>query len=722
MERRVLVMELITLRGISKSYQLGEIELPVLRDISLSISNGEFVALMGTSGSGKTTLMNLLGCLDRPTSGQYWLDGDDVGGLSSDQQATLRNQKIGFVFQSFNLLPRTSAIENVMMPLTYGVTVLSDEAARKRAAELLSRVGLGERLDHESSQLSGGQQQRVAIARALVNSPPLLFADEPTGNLDSTTSEEVLRLFQKLNEEEGVTIILVTHDENVARYAKRTIRIHDGRVASDGLNPTGSQSQTGSPGVSDRAPGRRSWRGAGLSVRLLRMLRTALQGLRRNIMRAALTTLGIIIGVGAVIAMMEIGRGSSTAIQATIASMGANNLMVFPGTASSGGVSFGAGSVMTLTPQDADAILAECSAVRATAPVVRARTQVVYGNRNWVPTFIHGTTPAYHEVREWPVSEGDPFTDRDVRNGSKVTILGQRLVRELFQDESPIGKEVRIKNVPFKVIGVLSAKGANMMGMDQDDILIAPWTTIKYRVTGSALANVNQSGSTSTDSSTSSVNSLNQLYPGSQSLYPQQSATQAADTPMPVRFTNVDQILVAARSTEEVPLAISQMTQILRERHRIGPEEPDDFNVRDMTEMNKALTQTATMMTKLLLAVALISLVVGGVGIMNIMLVSVTERTREIGLRMAVGAQGSAILQQFLAESIVLCFCGGAAGILIGRGISMLVRLLLGWPTELSLEAVLAAFVVSAGVGIIFGYYPAWKASRLDPIHALRYE
>ncbi len=716
-------MELITLRGISKSYQLGEIELPVLRDISLTISKGEFVALMGTSGSGKTTLMNLLGCLDRPTSGEYWLDGDDVGGLSSDEQAILRNQKIGFVFQSFNLLPRTSAIENVMMPLTYGVTVLSDDAARARATELLSRVGLGERLDHEASQLSGGQQQRVAIARALVNNPPLLFADEPTGNLDSATSEEVLRLFQKLNEEEGVTIILVTHDESVARYAQRTIRIHDGRIASDGTSPTASQSQTESPVGSSPGSSRKSWRSAGLSVRLLRMLKTALHGLRRNIMRAALTTLGIIIGVGAVIAMMEIGRGSSTAIQSTIASMGANNLMVFPGTASSGGVTFGAGSVMTLTPQDAEAILAECSAVRATAPVVRARAQVVYGNRNWVPTFIYGTTPAFHDVREWPVSEGDPFSERDVRNGSKVTVVGQRLVRELFQGESPLGKELRIKNVPFKVIGVLSAKGANMMGMDQDDILIAPWTTIKYRVTGTALANVNQSGSSTTDSSTSSsVNSLNQLYPGSQSLYPQQSATQAADTPNPVRFTNVDQILVAARSTEEVPVAISQMTELLRQRHRIGPEEPDDFNIRDMTEMNKALTQTATMMTKLLLAVALISLVVGGVGIMNIMLVSVTERTREIGLRMAVGAQGSAILQQFLAEAIVLCFCGGAAGILIGRGISMLVRLLLGWPTELSLDAVLAAFAVSAGVGIIFGYYPARKASRLDPINALRYE
>jgi ABC-type antimicrobial peptide transport system permease subunit len=263
-----------------------------------------------------------------------------------------------------------------------------------------------------------------------------------------------------------------------------------------------------------------------------------------------------------------------------------------------------------------------------------------------------------------------------------------------------------------------------MMGIDQDDILLAPWTSIKYRVTGSSLSNVNQSATSSSSSGTSGqVNTLNQLYPStSVSLYPEQSAIQAADTPLPVRFTNIDQIMTAAKSTAEGPEAIEQISRVLRERHRIRPDEADDFNIRDMTEMTKALSSTATMMTKLLLAVALISLLVGGVGIMNIMLVSVTERTREIGLRMAVGAQGRAILQQFLAESVTLCFFGGAAGILVGRGISWLVRVLLKWPTELSVGAILAAFLVSASVGIIFGYYPAWKASRLDPIDALRYE
>ena len=715
-------MELIELQDIHKTYHMGEIGVPVLRGISLLVSRGEFVALMGASGSGKTTLMNILGCLDRPTSGHYWLEGQDVTGMSADERALLRNQKIGFVFQNFNLLPRTSALENVMTPLSYAREYASHQDARERAEELLRKVGLGEHFDHEPSQLSGGQQQRVAIARALISHPSLLFADEPTGNLDSSTSEEVLRTFQQLNEEEGVTIILVTHDQNVAQSAKRIIRISDGAIKADKPSFQRLSEDHQGPHNRNSTAGKRNVTKP--RVRIGRMFHTALTGLRRNVGRAALTTLGIIIGVAAVIAMMEIGRGSSTAIQRTIASMGASNLLVAPGAASSGGVTFGSGSVMTLTPEDSEAIVRECPAVRAAAPIVRARTQVIYGNRNWVPTYIYGTTPAFLEAREWSLAEGEAFTDRDVRNASKVCLLGQRLVRELLQGESPLGKEVRIQNVSFKVIGALSSKGANMMGMDQDDILLAPWTTIKYRVTGTSVANVNQSATSSSGSGASSeVNSLKQIYPNAQNnLYPLPSPTQAADTPLPVRFTNVDQILAAARSAEQSPIAIQQITYLLRERHRIHLDDPDDFNVRDMTEMTKALSSTATMMTKLLLAVALISLVVGGVGIMNIMLVSVTERTREIGLRMAVGARAGNILQQFLTEAVVLCFCGGVAGILVGQGISYLVRMLLHWPTELSLEAILAAFAVSAAVGITFGYYPAWKASRFDPIIALRYE
>jgi ABC-type antimicrobial peptide transport system permease subunit len=458
---------------------------------------------------------------------------------------------------------------------------------------------------------------------------------------------------------------------------------------------------------------------------LYRTLKTALRALCRNVMRSSLTALGIIIGVAAVIAMQNIGKGSSAAVQQTIKSMGANNLLVQPGTASSGGVSFGSGSVVTLTPDDAEALLRECPSVAGVSPIVRARTQVVYGNHNWVPMYIYGTTPSFLEVRDWQeLDEGDVFSDRDVRNGSKVCLLGQTLVRELFGDEPPLNKEVRVQNVSFKVVGILSRKGANMMGVDQDDILLAPWTTIKYRVTGTSAATINQSAAQQ-QNPTQQVNSLNQLYPTVTQqalLYPTLSPLQQADTPQPVRFTNVDQILARASTEEEIKPAIRQITELLHERHHIRAGQPDDFNIRDMTEISKALGSTSELVGGLLLWVALISLVVGGVGIMNIMLVSVTERTREIGLRMAVGARARDILRQFLIEAVMLCLLGGAVGILVGCVFSWGVYRFLRWPVELSLPALFAAVLVSAAVGILFGYYPAWKASRLDPIEALRYE
>lgn len=456
-----------------------------------------------------------------------------------------------------------------------------------------------------------------------------------------------------------------------------------------------------------------------------RTLRTAMRALRRNIMRSVLTTLGIIIGVAAVIAMMELGHGVSSQIQKSIASMGANTLLVLPGQATSNGISFGSGSTMTLTPGDCDAIQRECPAVLEAAPAVRARLQVVYGNQNWVPLTIYGTTPGFFSVRDWNTEEGEPFTDQDVRNSSKVCVIGQTLVRQLFQSESPINKEIRLQNVSFKVVGVLSRKGANMMGMDQDDILLAPWTTIKYRVVGTSAQTANQSAASSANTTGGAVNTSTELYPqagADETIYPTESTVQQTDTPLPVRFTNVDQILVSANSAAAIAPAIQQITSLLHERHRIRGNNPDDFTIRDMTEITTLASGTTTLMVNLLLGVALISLVVGGVGIMNIMLVSVTERTREIGLRMAVGARARDILLQFLVEAVVLCLLGGAAGIVLGRGSSIMVRYLAHWPTEMSITAIVAAVAVSASVGVIFGYYPAWKASRLDPIEALRYE
>lgn len=718
-------MALIQLDNIWKTYNLGEIEVPVLRGISLSIERGEMVALMGASGSGKTTLMNILGCLDRPTSGQYWLDGQETSRLSPNQRALVRTAKLGFVFQSFNLLPRTTALQNLMMPLDYAVQRRVRSDASHLAQKLLQRVGLAHRTDHVPAQMSGGQQQRVAIARALVNRPALLLADEPTGNLDSQTSVEILRMFQQLNAE-GITVVLVTHDAKVAAYAHRTIRIQDGQIESD--ETATCQTPVAAPAPASRPPcpgetiqSKHRW----LPARCIPpTLRTALGALRRNKMRSALTALGVIIGVGAVITMMEIGQGSKTAIQKTIATMGANNLMVQSGSATSSGVSQGSGSVLTLTPQDADEILRQCPAVAEVAPLVRARAQIIYGNRNWIPQYLNGTTPSFLVVRDWgELDEGEMFTDRDVRNGARVCLIGATLVRELFDGVSPLGRELRVQNVGFRVIGVLSRKGANMMGTDQDDVLLAPWTTIKYRVSSLSTTSSTTAGMTNSSRNTpGQVNSLNNLYPGSTPLYPTPSVNQIANTPQPVRFANVDPIIVKAVSAGTISEAKEQIMSLLRERHRIRPGQADDFNIRDMAEVTRAMASTSQLMGILLLAVALISLVVGGVGIMNIMLVSVTERTREIGLRMAIGARSHHILRQFLVEATFLCLCGGAIGIAMGRGASLLVQFTLHWPTEASPLSIIAAVAVSASIGMLFGFYPAWKASRLDPIEALRYE
>jgi ABC-type antimicrobial peptide transport system permease subunit len=439
-------------------------------------------------------------------------------------------------------------------------------------------------------------------------------------------------------------------------------------------------------------------------------------------MRSGLTCLGIVIGIGAVIAMMEIGQGSAEVMRQKIATLGANLLQIEPGASSSSGVHRGAGTCLTLTPGDSEAILRECSAVRWAAPGVDCRMQVVYGNRNWAPWKVLGTTPDFLRIRDWGLEEGEAFTDADVRNLAGYCVIGQTPLRELFGDESPLGKEVRVHGVLLKVVGVLARKGASMTGMDQDDVIIAPWTTVKFRINGAKLAFADPSTAAAT-SSFNQVNTLNKAYPNQQlQLYPQPSAMQSADAPQLVRFTDLDDIYVSANSPEDIPQAIEQLTELLRRRHHLRDGEPDDFGIRDWAEMSKILGSTTALMTNLLLCVALISLTVGGVGIMNIMLVSVTERTREIGLRMAVGARAADILRQFLTEAVLLCLFGGVVGIVLGHGSSLALTALLGWPTLPSLSAVLAAVAVSGTVGMVFGYYPAWKASRLDPIDALRYE
>jgi ABC-type antimicrobial peptide transport system permease subunit len=453
-----------------------------------------------------------------------------------------------------------------------------------------------------------------------------------------------------------------------------------------------------------------------------RTFRTAVRALRRNVMRSLLTCLGIIIGIAAVIAMVEIGQGSSQAIQRTIATLGANVVQVDPAPTTSAGVSSGAGGKATLTPDDCNAIRRECSAVRLAAPSVDCRKQVIYANRNCAPRNILGTTPEYLAVREWAIAEGEPFTDADVRSAACVCLIGQTPARTLFEEgESPIGKEVRVGSVRLKVVGVLARKGASMAGMDQDDFFIAPLWTVKFRLSG-ARQLANQLPPAAAGPS-GGINSLNQPYPSQQlQLYPQLSASQLADSPQMARFSDLDDVWVSATGPNDVARAMREITGLLRDRHHLIEGQPDDFRLRDAAEFSEALASTTSRMTDLLLCVALISLAVGGVGIMNIMLVSVTERTREIGLRMAVGARAADILRQFLVEAVLLCLVGGLIGILLGRGVSLAVTAVLHWPTSSSLAAISASVGVSAAVGIVFGYYPAWKASRLDPIEALRYE
>ncbi len=383
-------------------------------------------------------------------------------------------------------------------------------------------------------------------------------------------------------------------------------------------------------------------------------------------------------------------------------------------------VSTGGGARITLTPDDCEAILRECRSVTTAAPSVDCRMQIIYGNRNWVPRNILGTTPAFLTVRNWTdLDAGEAFTDNDVRGAACVCLMGQTPAHELFDTESPVGKFVRIKNVRLKVVGVLAAKGASVMGFDQDDFLVVPWTTVKYR-----LSSVRQIAiPVLPDSASLQVNSLTQLYPSQQlQCYPLQSAAQLVDTPHMLRFADLDDIWITAATPESVPVVMGEIAEVLRERHKISEDKEDDFRIRDPAEFSAAFAKTAQMLTNLLMSVALISLLVGGVGVMNIMLVSVTERTREIGLRMAVGARASDIRRQFLTEAVAQCLVGGVAGIALGRGASSAVATFLNWPVRPSLAAVLAAVIVSTAVGVVFGYYHALKASRLYPNEALRYE
>jgi macrolide transport system ATP-binding/permease protein len=684
----------IAVRNVTKIYQLGDQEVRALRGVSLTIERGEFVAIMGASGSGKSTLMNIIGCLDQPTAGEYLLDGIDVAGLDEPALARIRSRRIGFVFQSFNLLSRTSASENVLLPLFYSGQMVGGAA---KVRDALALLGLADRGRNHPNQLSGGQQQRVAIARALINSPTILLADEPTGNLDSQTAKEIMGTIRSLNRERGLTVVLVTHERGLAEVADRIINMSDGLVVSDERRAERSP-------VPDMpaAASRDDLQGATPLTEARSFLWMALlaagRGISRNKLRSALTMLGIFIGVAALIAMLAVGEGARAALKKQLESLGTNLLVVLPGTTRANGVRAGIGSAATLRASDGAAILEEDSAVADISYVNRQNAQVVNGNQNW-STSVQGVTPSYLSIRDWPVASGRTLNDQDESNARTVCLLGQTARANLFNEfENPVGATIRIKNVEMEVVGVLANKGHSASGQDQDDTVLIPFRTSQERVLGVAAP-----------SSTQNQATVFFAPPNPFGIQPKLTGF-------------VHTMYVQARSAELVKPALLQVTQTLERLHRIKPGQPDDFTVRDLTEIAEVAEQSSRVMELLLAAIASISLLVGGIGIMNILLVSVTERTREIGIRMAIGARRVHVLLQFLVEAALLSLMGGGAGVLIGAIASKVISQVAGWPTLLHPLVVLAAFLFSAAIGLFFGYYPARQASLLNPIDALRYE
>ncbi len=641
------IQPLIKLSGVTKTFRNGEIATQVLHGLDLEIYPGEFVAIMGQSGSGKSTLMNILGCLDRPTSGDYFFSGTSVATLDTDGLAQLRREAFGFVFQSYNLLAGSSACENVEMPATY--SGLSPQARRERSTRLLSSLGLQERLHHRPNQLSGGQQQRVSIARALMNGGQIILADEPTGALDSHSGKEVMRLLKELSTQ-GHTIILITHDAEVAHHAQRLIELRDGEIIADpgptipAQLPAEEHALHGEPQI---------------KTEILEATKTAFRSLRSNIFRTVLTLLGIVIGVASVISMLAIGDGAKKAVVDSISAMGSNLLLVRPG----GPTQRFRWDSVTLVPEDVDAI-ATLPHIAAALPELNGSFTLRYGNVDHT-TEISATAEQFPTARKWDIAQGTFFTAEDNKNYATVVVLGKTVATKLFADKNPLGEFIIINNVLFQVIGVMSERGADPGGQDQDDKVFVPFNTGSLRVIGQ-------------------------------------------------RFLR--NITISVDDEKNMAEVQTRVHALMMERH--GTE---DFQIRSMSSLIDMVSETQNTMTFLLGSIAAISLLVGGIGVMNIMLVSVTERTREIGVRMATGARTRNIMQQFLIEALVVSALGGVIGVVIGLSTAMLIANF-GTPVAYSLGPVIMAFSCAFLTGLLFGFLPARKAARLDPVAALAAE
>jgi macrolide transport system ATP-binding/permease protein len=650
---------LIELRGIRKSYG-GDggsttVVVEVLRGIDLSIESGEFVAIVGASGSGKSTLMHLLGCLDRPTSGQYRFAGHDIADFDADELAWLRREAFGFVFQGYHLIATESARENVEVPAIYaGVPAAEREP---RAAALLTQLGLGTRLDHRPSQLSGGQQQRVSISRALMNGGHIVLADEPTGALDSTSGTEVMRLLESLAEA-GHTVILITHDRDVAARAHRTIEIRDGRIVADSGRPPSSGPRASLDAVAligAMADGVAHT--ASFVTDTREALRAASRVLWVNRFRTLLTLLGIIIGAASVIVMMAIGNGTEKQVIEKMASFGTNRMYVIPG----GDNPRGPGGI--LTEADVDRVR-DVPNVADAMPFLQRDVTARYGNRD-VDVPIWAVTHEAPRVLNWKPRRGVFFTADDERHLATVVLLGKRVREKLFGDADPVGHYVLIDDVPFLVIGELDEKGAASGDSDDDNVILMPYATGSSRIAG-----------------TTALSWISVL---------------------------IDRLDLADQTARRI-------TADLEAAHHMR-----DFQVFNRAASVKAQTETQDTLTLMLGLIAAISLVVGGIGVMNIMLMTVRERTREIGIRIATGARQRDILRQFLTEAMLVSGVGGVLGVVgglvVGAGL-----IAAGVPAIFSVRAIIGAFSCALLTGFVFGWMPARQAARLDPVVALASE
>jgi macrolide transport system ATP-binding/permease protein len=640
---------LLEMDAISRTYTSGGEPLTVLTGVSLTIQGGEFVAIMGASGSGKSTLMNIIGCLDKPSTGTYRIRGVDVASLDGDELAALRRETFGFIFQRYNLMSDLSAVENAEVPAVYCGMAKTERAAH--ASDLLRDLGLGDRLKHHPNQLSGGQQQRVSIARALMNGGPVILADEPTGALDSQGGKEVMAILEKLHDQ-GHTIIVVTHDSDIASHAHRIVRIADGRITSD------EQQLKGAAGIQVQTAEPEKDANAGVAV-LGESLKMAVRSLLHNRMRTMLTMLGIIIGVDSVVALMAIGNGAKQDVLDRIQAMGTDLLTIVRGAP---GARASAGIVTSFLPEDLPSIRS-VPGVAMAIPETNQSSLVRFGDQDLTVTAV-GTGEDFPQVHDWPPQSGVFFTADHVKSYAQVVALGQTVAKNLFpQGTNPLGQYVLIGSSPFQVIGVLSSKGLNSRGDDLDNSVWLPYSTAGARVFGQ-------------------------------------------------RFFN--NIVVRVSPGADMSVVQAELHTLLIKRH--GKE---DFNIRNMADTIATASETQNTLTYLLAAIAVISLIVGGIGVMNIMLVSVTERTREIGIRMAIGARSFDVLFQFLTEAVMVCFIGGLAGVAVGIGGGLSTSAIAGWRVIFTVLPIVLAFACAFLTGIIFGYLPARKAARLDPIEAL---